>query len=200
MIFLLYTTSIIDYLCETPFVAPTGSPFDKEKKRTRIPRNRPAEPLDSPGKKVKKSGGSMFLAHISPKFAHILWKRPCGESFNTQKHCENGNDPYLEILWNTSPYSIHTSITVLLDGLKPKKLLIGDDDIPGRKYLRPPAMLLWGGTVVPFFHGWLRVDLATFLRRGPAWCRKWMSLGLQTPPQRVLDTPITRVPSSTIFF
>ena len=141
----------------------------------------PAEPLDSPGKKVKKSGGSMFLAHISPKFAHILWKRPCGESFNTQKHCENGNDPYLEILWNTSPYSTHTSITVLLDGLKPQKLLIGDDDIPGRKYLRPPAMLLWGGTVVPFFHGWLRVDLATF-RRGPAWCRKLMSLGLQTPP------------------
>ena len=143
-----------------------GSPFHKEKKRTPIPRNRPSSP-------------------------HILWKRPCFfESFNTQKRCENGNDPYLEILWNTSPYSTHTSITVLLDGLKPQKLLIGDDDIPGRKYLRPPAMLLWGGTVVPFFHGWLRVDLGTF-RRGPAWCRKFMSLGLQTPPHRVLFTPLS---------
>jgi hypothetical protein len=33
MIFLLYTTSVIDYLCETPFVAPFVAPHFTRKKR-----------------------------------------------------------------------------------------------------------------------------------------------------------------------
>lgn len=151
MIFLLYTTSIIDYSCETPFVAPFVAPhFTRKKRGHRYLGIPPAEPSVGPGKKWRNLVGPCFWPIFHPS-SHIFSMKTAMWWIlkNTQKRCENGNEPYLEILWNTSPYSTHTSITVLLDGLKPQKLLIGDDDIPGRKYLRPPAMLFYG--VVPWY-------------------------------------------------
>ena len=68
MIFLLYTTSIIDYLCETPFVAPTGSPFDKEKKRTPIPRNRSRRTI---GGSRKKSEEIWWVHVFGPYFTQV---------------------------------------------------------------------------------------------------------------------------------